>query len=508
MLDLQQIAESGQIFDHHYKLIRPLSTDGGTADVWLALDINTVKDPSSVGDLTKLYDDEIEALGLIVAIKIYRPQNALDIEGEQRFREEYMIVYNCHHTNLIHPTNFSIYQDTPYLVLPYCKLGSSDLLIGNMPNADVMWKFIGDVASGLAYLHALQPPIIHQDIKPGNVLIDDNLNYAITDFGISAKNGGTNPGDDEEEERSGTMAYMAPERFIEGNEPNPPSDIWAFGATLCELVTGEVPFGDEGGWTQVDQHLAMPDLPNMPADIKRLVYACLDPDPERRPTAQQLSEAAQARRYPLKKRKSWLPIAIIAAVAVIIGAVAAFFLLKPSTEEPASVSADESTPVVAPPTTEEIYSQALAAFNSTDPTTMQQGKELMDSLSRANYIPAIYQMAYTYGWFSDSASVARKKLLGIEVDKQYLPKVDTYSHEAVALFTKIMELNDSSYADINANAAYRRACYYVMPNDIYRPNYDEGKRFLKVAREWAVKADNKELLQRIDKGLASFENEE
>ena len=44
MLDLKLIAESGQLFDHHYKLIRPLSTDGGTADVWLALDMNTVKE--------------------------------------------------------------------------------------------------------------------------------------------------------------------------------------------------------------------------------------------------------------------------------------------------------------------------------------------------------------------------------------------------------------------------------------------------------------------------------
>ena len=275
MLDLKLIAESGQLFDHHYKLIRPLSTDGGTADVWLALDMNTVKDPSTVGDLTKLYDDEVEALGLIVAIKIYRPQNALDIEGEQRFREEYMIVYNCHHTNLIHPTNFSIYQETPYLVLPYCKLGSSDLLIGNMPNAEVMWKFIGDVSSGLAYLHALNPPIIHQDIKPGNVLIDDNLNYAITDFGSSAKDCGGSNTDEEAEERSGTMAYMSPERFNEGAEPNQASDIWALGATLCELVTGELPFGEEGGWAQVQQQMPMPDLPNMPSDIKRLIHACL-----------------------------------------------------------------------------------------------------------------------------------------------------------------------------------------------------------------------------------------
>ena len=501
MLDLQLIAASGKIFDNHYKLIRPLSTDGGTADVWLALDMNTVKDPNDVGDLTKLYDDEIETMGLIVAIKIYRPQNALDIEGEQRFREEYMIVYNCHHTNLIHPTNFSIYEDTPYLVLPYCKLGSSDLLIGNMPNADVMWKFIGDVASGLAYLHDLKPPIIHQDIKPGNVLIDDSLNYAITDFGISAKHGGTGNGEDEEQ-RSGTTAYMAPERFVEGTEPGLPSDIWAFGATLCELVTGEVPFGDEGGWAQVSQKLPMPKLPDMPVNIRRLVYACLDPDPKRRPTAKEISELAQARQFPAKKgAASWMPFAIIGAAAVLLAALAFFLFTRSS-----GVSDTWQTQLAdGLPSTEERYEEALANLDSDSPERAQRGLDVMDSLCRTTYIPAIYQVAYTYGWFSDSASVQRKRLLGIEVDRQFLPKVDTYSHEAVALFTKIMELNDSSYATINANAIYRLACYYVMNNKIYQPNYERGKRYLKLAREWAIMAGDGDLLRRIDNGLASFQ---
>ena len=495
MLDIKQIAESGQLFDNHYKFIRPLSTDGGTADVWLALDMNTVKDPSTVGDITKLYDDEVEALGLIVAIKIYRPQNALDIEGEQRFREEYMIVFNCHHTNLIHPTNFSIYQDIPYLVLPYCKLGSSDLLIGNMPNAEVMWKFIGDVSSGLAYLHALKPPIIHQDIKPGNVLIDDNLNYAITDFGISAKDCGGSSTDEEAEERSGTTAYMSPERFNEGAEPNQASDIWALGATLYELVTGNLPFGEEGGWAQTQQQMPMPDLPNMPSDIKRLIHACLDIDPEKRPTADYISKAAAAHQFPLKKKKTGLIIGIIALCALLIG-IGVTYLLKDSEVQ---IVTEESTPP------DVVYEKAIGLLNSDIPDSVKVGAEIMDSLSGIKYTPAIYEMAYTYGWFSDSVSVARKKMLGIDIfesgDSKYLPKSDRWSNKAVALFTTMLELKDSTYAAKNAEAAYRLACYYEVPNAIFQRNLEKSKKYLLMAKEWAQFSGNDAMLERVNNGL-------
>ena len=497
MLDIKQIAESGQLFDNHYKFIRPLSTDGGTADVWLALDMNTVKDPSTVGDLTKLSDDEIEAFGLIVAIKVYRPQNALDIEGEQRFRDEYMIVFNCHHANLIHPTNFSIYRDMPYLVLPYCKLGSSDKLIGNIPDVETLWKFIGDVSSGLAYLHALKPPIIHQDIKPGNVLIDDNLNYSITDFGISAKdNGGT--GDSEEEERSGTMAYMAPERYIEGNEPSPPGDIWAFGATLCELLMGKVPFVEEGGWTQVDQKRPMPELPDVPIDIKRLIYACLDPDIEKRPTAEYISEAAKAKQFPIKPKRTGLIISIIALCALLVGVAVAFLL--PKDREIQIVKEAENR---MPP--EQAYAIALAQMSYNDADSLQAGITLMDSLSSTNYVPALYQMAFTYGWYSDSVSINRKKLLGIDIftsgDSKFLPKSDRWSNKAVALFTNIIEQKDSAHADLKADAAYRLACYYEVPNSIFQRNEEKSKKFLLLAKEWAQIAGNAALLERINGGL-------
>ena len=117
MINIEEFANTSELFDGHYALIRPLSVDGATADVWLALDMNTVTEDIRPDDVARLHDDEIEKLGLMVAIKIYRPQNALDIEGEQRFRDEYMIVYNCNHTNLIHPNHFSIFKGIPDLDL-------------------------------------------------------------------------------------------------------------------------------------------------------------------------------------------------------------------------------------------------------------------------------------------------------------------------------------------------------------------------------------------------------
>lgn len=116
MKDINSIAEGGELFDGRYKLLRNLSSAGGTADVWLALDTNTIDE---VYDSEQDRLTEVEDTGITVAIKIYRPKNALDF-GEQQFRKEFKIVFNCHHSNLVQPINFSIYEGIPYLVLPYC----------------------------------------------------------------------------------------------------------------------------------------------------------------------------------------------------------------------------------------------------------------------------------------------------------------------------------------------------------------------------------------------------
>ena len=498
MISIEHYYNTGELFDNRYKLLRPLSTDGATADVWLATDMNTIDMPSEFDEADVVYvngqriggaDSGEGETGMQVAIKIYRPKNALDIEGEQRFRDEFKIVYNCHHANLLQPSHFSIFQDTPYLVLPFCRDGSAQKLVEETPDEKTLWKFLHDVASGLAYLHACQPPIIHQDIKPGNVLIDSHGNFAITDFGISSKFGGFQHSYDDG--NAGTMAYMAPERFEEGYEPEAPGDIWALGATLYEIVTRQVPFGEDGGLAQASSPTPLPPVSGVSPEMVKLIHSCLAKDPAARPTAQQLADTAHDKLFPRKSHKGLF--ISLAVLGMAIAAAASFFVgSSGKVELPPQIPVDT------------LYAKALAQMNSDNADTLKAGLHTMDSLSGAKYIPAIYQMAFTYGWYSDSLSVKRKRLLGINIDELYMPRGDRHSNKAVALFTRIMELNDSAYADINANATYRLACYYVMPNNIYQPNYNKGKLFLMRSRDWALMAGDTALLRRIDNGLATF----
>ena len=483
-MDITAFTKSNKLFDGHYQLLRPLSTDGGTADVWLAIDVNTVD--VSVDEDEKSTEQDT---GMLVAIKIYRPKNALDIDGEQRFRDEYKIVYECRHENLLQPTNFSIFEGIPYLVLPYCKYGSSEQLIGKKLSSDDIWKFILDVSSGLNRLHTNEPSIIHQDIKPANILIDNSKDYAITDFGISSKHKGTHSyyyydGN------SGTMAYMAPERFQDDAAPMCQSDIWAFGATLYEILTGNVPFGEEGGRFQMENHALPPQNNKIPSDIQRLITDCLSLEPGNRPSANSIKEAALVRHYPIKSKRNFIWILGVVAI-LIIGLLAFAFLSKPTKN------------------IEKIYDDALTDMKSDNATNVKRGISLMDSLSNMRYIPAIYQMAYTYGWYIEDESIKRKKVLGIEVfdnekDGLYLPKIDRYSNEALALFSKILELNDSNFAEINAQAAYRLACYYVNPNQIIKSNMTKGKMYLEQSKKWAELSNDSVLLSKIRQSLETF----
>ena len=312
MIEIQKYINSKGLFDGRYRLLRQLSTAGGTADVWLAEDIETADQEENEDEIV-----DIKGSAVLVAVKIYRPKNFFDEDGIQTFKKEYKTVYDCHHANLLRPTGFSIIDSSiPYLIVPYCEKGSAEKMIGKLARTEDIWKFIYDTASGLAYLHSCNPPIIHQDIKPANILVDTNDNYCITDFGISVKTGKTKDECDSDEEGSGTIIYMPSERFKEGYEPIPQSDIWSLGATIYELITGYVPFGDEGGAAQSEKTKIPEIKAQIPLKIKKLIYACLNHNPDKRPTAAAIAEYARN-----KGRKQWiLNASILAAfITVLLG---------------------------------------------------------------------------------------------------------------------------------------------------------------------------------------------
>lgn len=323
-MDLNKYIEGKELFDGHYRLIKLLSEEGGTADVWLAENYESVDTAFSEEN-----DDiiRLEGTGVLVAIKIYRPKNALDVEGEQSFRQEFKTIFNCHHANLIPTTDYSICDGMPYLVMPFCKNGSAEKLAGKLTASGDIWKFIFDTASGLEYLHSCSPQIIHQDIKPGNILIDANGNYCITDFGISVKSGIK---DDQylDNESCGTTIYMPPERFDDEYNADSASDVWALGATIYELINGDVPFGSEGGKAQKEHKVVPPLNHNVPKAIRTLIYSCLNANPKKRPSAHQIAELARNKgKKPIKNLLSVLVFVVLCSMGILFWA-----LSKPSVE--------------------------------------------------------------------------------------------------------------------------------------------------------------------------------
>ncbi len=164
-------------------------------------------------------------------------------------------------------------------------------MIRKMPEAEI-WHLIYDVASGLTYLH--NKDIVHQDIKPDNILINAEGNYLITDFGISTRARSTLiKSSIVSLTTAGTIAYMGPERFTTQPAPTKASDIWSFGAMLFELLEGTTPFPPGLGGSMQNKDAAIPTIKAPVSDkLKQTIYKMLSKETWERPTAATLIEWA------------------------------------------------------------------------------------------------------------------------------------------------------------------------------------------------------------------------
>lgn len=262
----------GDIIKGRYELVRFLG-NGSFGEVWLAQDLLT---------------------GRNVALKIYL---SLDPAGVEEFKLEYTNTIDLSDQHLLTPDYFDVYDRRPFLVMRYCENGSSSKLVGNI-SEDQLWQFIEDVASGLNVLHNQSEPIIHQDIKPDNILVDRSGRFLITDFGISKRLRATMRRQSKRDVSSGAMPYMAPERFESNPKLTTASDIWSLGASIYELATGELPFSGFGGAMQRNGA----DIPSLNEDfsqaLNEVMQSCLKVNVTERPNAIELAIWAKDRRKP------------------------------------------------------------------------------------------------------------------------------------------------------------------------------------------------------------------
>lgn len=294
------VLHQNDIFAGRYRLEEKLGA-GGFGEVWKAFD-----------NVTHRY----------FAIKIHLSGDSE--KAAQEIVKEYTRVMHIHHDNLLTPSHVDITDGVvPYLVMELCTTDLSDKDLDEMQ----VWHLIRDTAAGLRRLaenkrskerldgtaSEVGDPIIHQDIKPANILIRANGMYAISDFGISKRRLSTLATNDlvePEMDSAMTTDYAAPERFPRGKGVAVlASDIWSLGATLFEVVEGHRPFAECGGdCLNPTIGLKIPEITRAgySDELKQLVYDCMAREPANRPTAAQLSEYAGKAIAGDARRVSWV----------------------------------------------------------------------------------------------------------------------------------------------------------------------------------------------------------
>ena len=271
--------KAGDVFHERYTLEKLIGV-GGFADVWKAIDTKT---------------------NTVVALEIY---TNLDEDGINDLSEEYTRMQGLNHTNILKAEHFDSWRNIPYLVMKFCDGGSLDKKIGKMTAEDLMDAII-QIANGLKYLHS--NGIVHQDIKPANILIDNTGGkacYVLSDFGISSKtktrlshsvnlkNQGT----------SMTEAYAPPEKFSSkkaDRRPDRKGDIFSFGISIYELATGSMPFDELSTGRQLQYEGAEIDFSEIQDEkIRRISELCMQADKEDRPTADEVYKIAASSEIP------------------------------------------------------------------------------------------------------------------------------------------------------------------------------------------------------------------
>lgn len=192
------------------------------------------------GGFGRVYRGRLESTNQVVAIK-QLDRNGL--QGNREFLVEVLMLSLLHHPNLVNLIGYCADGDQRLLVYEYMPLGSLEDHLHDLPpdKQQLDWntrmKIAAGAAKGLEYLHdKASPPVIYRDLKCSNILLDQDYNPKLSDFGL-AKLGPVGDKTHVSTRVMGTYGYCAPEYAMTG-QLTPKSDVYSFGVVLLEIITG------------------------------------------------------------------------------------------------------------------------------------------------------------------------------------------------------------------------------------------------------------------------------
>jgi serine/threonine-protein kinase len=264
--------QDAQVFNDRYELVSHVAR-GGMAQVYLAKDL---------------------LLDRPVALKVLFPELSIDQAFVRRFRREAQAAANLTHPNIVSIYDWGEGARTYFIVMEYVDGRTLAQLIGEGPLEPARAASIAaDVAGALAFAH--RHGVIHRDVKPGNVLIDNSGQVKVTDFGIArAVGGGAQEGLTQTGAVMGTATYFSPEQ-AQGQPVDARSDIYSLGVVLYEMVTGRIPFAGDNpvaiAYKHVREDPVAPTQVNqaVPPPLEAIVLQAMAKDPALRyQTAEEL----------------------------------------------------------------------------------------------------------------------------------------------------------------------------------------------------------------------------
>ena len=255
-----------------------------------------IVEPIGQGGMATVYKAYQPALERFVAIKLLPTRHAIANGFSERFEREARAVAQLNHPNILPILDFGQEDDFSFIVMKLVSSGTLKDQLGKAIELSEVAHIIEQIAAGLDHAH--ERGILHRDVKPSNILLDENNWVQLTDFGLAKMMAG-----DEGLTASGvgigTPAYMSPEQG-QGLTVDHRTDIYSLGVVLYETVTGRLPYRAETPMAIIFKHiyepLTLPRLirPELPPVIEAVILKALEKKPKDRYAS--AGEMAQALR--------------------------------------------------------------------------------------------------------------------------------------------------------------------------------------------------------------------
>lgn len=230
-----------------------------------------LEEPIGEGSFASTYRATDTKLLRTVAVKILRAHHAADDGFSTRFEREAQAAAQVSHPNVVQVHDYGRDDEHMFIVMHYVSgptLAEHIRSRDHLPVSEVV-RIVSQILDGLAAIHAAG--IVHRDIKPQNVLLEEDLTPRLGDFGVASSSQAmtlTQTG-----MTIGTAAYMAPEQAT-GEPAGPQADLYAVGVILYELLTGRLPFSGGNSVQVMYQHVN--DPPPRPSEINPHIPPALE----------------------------------------------------------------------------------------------------------------------------------------------------------------------------------------------------------------------------------------